>query len=286
MHISKAVITAAGKNQRTLPLQTLIDRDGQEKSVLTILIEEVQQAGIDDICIVVQPGDDEAYAAVAGRHAARLHFVHQTEPLGYGHAIHCAAPFVGDDPFLHLVGDHLYVSGSERGCAQQLVTVARAEECAVSAVHPTRETLLPYYGAIGGRRVTGRPDLYEVETVIEKPTPTTAEQRLIVSGLRAGHYLCFFGMHVLTRGVMQLLGAQIEQAWAAATPRKVLLSDALAQLPRQERYLALEQRSARYDVGVKYGLLNAQLALALDGVDREQVLSLMLELLAQRELAR
>lgn len=286
MHISKAVITAAGKNQRTLPLQTLIDRDGQEKSVLTILIEEVQQAGIDDICIVVQPGDDEAYAAVAGRHAARLHFVHQTEPLGYGHAIHCAAPFVGDDPFLHLVGDHLYVSGSERGCAQQLVTVARAEECAVSAVHPTRETLLPYYGAIGGRRVTGRPDLYEVETVIEKPTPTTAEQRLIVSGLRAGHYLCFFGMHVLTRGVMQLLGAQIEQARAAATPRKVLLSDALAQLPRQERYLALEQRSARYDVGVKYGLLNAQLALALDGVDREQVLSLMLELLAQRELAR
>ena len=66
------------------------------------------------------------------------------------------------------------------------------------------------------------------------------------------------------------------QAWA----------DALAGLPRRERYLALEQRNARYDVGVKYGLLNAQLALALDGVDREEVLALLLELLAQRELAR
>ena len=286
MHITKAVITAAGRNQRTLPLQTLIDRDGREKSVLAILIEEVQQAGIDDICVVVQPGDEEPYAAVAGRHAARLHFIHQTAPLGYGHAIYSAAPFVGDDPFLHLVGDHLYVSRGARGCAQQLVAVAAREECAVSAVHPTRETLLPYYGAIGGRRVAGQPDLYEVETVIEKPTPTVAEQRLIVSGLRAGHYLCFFGMHVLTPGVMTLLAEQIEAAGADPTSRKSVLADALAALPRRERYLALEQRNARYDVGVKYGLLNAQLALALDGVDREEVLALLLELLAQRELAR
>ena len=91
MRITKAVITAAGRKQRTLPLQTLIDRDGVEKSVLHILVEEVLAAGVDEICVVVRPGDETAYAEVAGDHAGRLRFVQQAEPLGYGHAVYCAA---------------------------------------------------------------------------------------------------------------------------------------------------------------------------------------------------
>lgn len=284
MHINKAVITAAGRNQQTLPLQTLIDQDGQEKSVLAILLDEVHKAGIDEVCLVVRPGDEEAYAAIVGHQAARLHFVHQSEPLGYGHAIYCANEFVGRDPFLHLVGDHLYVSSEQRSCAQQLVSLAETEQCAVSAVQATRETLLPYYGAIGGRRLQGQPGLYDVETVIEKPTPTVAEQRLVVPGLRAGHYLCFFGMHVLTETVMEILADLIAKSSTVDGPVNITLADALAILPSRERYLALEQQYSRYDVGVKYGLLNAQLALALNGRDREQVLSMLLELLAQREL--
>ena len=167
MNVTKAVITAAGRKQRTLPLQTLIDRDGQEKSVLSILLEEVVAAGIDEICVVVRPGDEPAYAQVAGLHGARLHFTHQIEPRGHGHAIYCAQQFVGRDPFLHLVGDHLYVSQTAQGCAQQLVAVATAEACTVSAVQPTRESLLPYYGAVGGRRLSGRQGLYEVDAVLE-----------------------------------------------------------------------------------------------------------------------
>ena len=92
MKITKAVITAAGRTQRTLPMQTLIDRDGVEKSVLTILIEEVVRAGIEEICVVVVPGDEKAYAETAGEHAGRLHFAHQAEPLGHGHAVLCAKP--------------------------------------------------------------------------------------------------------------------------------------------------------------------------------------------------
>ena len=232
MHITKAVITAAGRDQQTLPLQTLIDRDGREKSVLAILLEEVHNAGIEEVCLVVRPGDEEPYASIVGHHAARLHFVVQSEPLGYGHAIHCAHEFVASDPFLHLVGDHLYVSHEQRSCAQQLVAVAEAEQCAVSAVQATRETLLPYYGAIGGRRLQGQPGLYEVETVIEKPTPTVAEQRLVVSGLRAGHYLCFFGMHVLTQAVMEILGELLAESMGSGGPASVTLADALAQLSR------------------------------------------------------
>jgi UTP--glucose-1-phosphate uridylyltransferase len=280
MDIRKAVITAAGRGQRTLPLQTLIDRDGVSKSVLTIIVEEALRARVEEICLVVRPGDEEAYANVAGDHAGRLHFVQQREARGYGHAVYCARDFVGREPFLHLVGDHLYVSRTAEGCAQHLVRVAQAEACAVSAVQATRENLLPYYGVVGGRRVPGRKLLYQIETVVEKPTPTEAEQRLVMPGLRAGYYLAFFGMHVLTSTVMDILETQVGQADDVA---QVWLSPALAKLAGQEQYLALEKSDWRYDVGARYGLLIAQLALALSGSDRDQVLTRLLELLAMRE---
>ncbi|MCD6284654.1 MAG: UTP--glucose-1-phosphate uridylyltransferase [Anaerolineae bacterium] len=286
MQVTKAVITAAGRNQRSLPLQLLIDRDGTEKSVLSILVEEVLSAGVKDIAVVVAPGDEGPYGEVLGDHLGRVTFVPQEEPQGYGHAVYCARDFVGGDPFLHLVGDHLYVSRETRSCARQLVAVAQAEECAVSAVQATRETLLPYYGTVGGRRVSGRKDLYVVETVMEKPTPTAAELRLIVPGLRAGHYLCFFGMHVLTPTVMDILSERVAAAAAQPGDSKVTLSEALARLAAREKYLALQERALRYDVGVKYGLLTAQLALALNGRERDLVLANLVELLATQSLRR
>jgi UTP--glucose-1-phosphate uridylyltransferase len=278
--IKKAVITAAGKSQRTLPLQTLVDRDGQTKTALRIVTEEILAAGIHEICVVVCPGDQAAYAAAAAGAGARLSFVEQTAALGYGQAVLCARDFVGREPFLLLVGDHLYVSGNQKRCAQQLVEIAAAEDAAVSAVQATHESKLPYYGTVGGQLVAGRKGLYEISRVLEKPTPTEAEQSLIVPGLRAGHYLCFFGMHVLTPAVMELL----DQELAAAGQRPVPLTAALAKMAGRGRYLASELSGRRYDIGVKYGLLTAQLALALDGRDRDEVMSGLLELLARREL--
>lgn len=277
MRIQKAIITAAGTSQRTLPLQTLVDRDGVSKTALRIVLEEIRHAGAEEICIVVHPGDQAAYASAAGDLAKRLHFVEQPSPRGYGHAVHCARDFTGRDSFLLLVGDHLYVSGQNLRCAQQLVEVAAAENCAVSAVQATHESKLPYYGAVGGRLVAGGKGLFEVSEVLEKPTPTRAEQELIVPGLRAGHYLCFFGMHVLTPVVMDLLGEAL-----AGSAAGVALSPSLARLARRERYLACELQGRRYDIGAKYGLLTAQLALALDGQDRDEVLGGLVELLATR----
>jgi UTP--glucose-1-phosphate uridylyltransferase len=273
LRIKKAVITAAGPNQRALPLQTLIDRDGQEKPVLCILIEQSLAANVEEICVVVCPGDEARYADAAGRHASAVRFVLQPEPAGYGNAILCARPFTGDDAFLHMVGDHLYVSAGTEPSTHRLVALAEAAECSISGVQSTRENLLPRFGTVAGRRVEGRSDLYRIDTVIEKPTPTEAEQRLMVPGIRAGYYLCFFGIHVLTPAVMDILEK------GAPT-----LSAALAELSRHEQYLALEDEGRRYDLGAPYGLLVAQLALALNGQDRAQVLSQMLELLADREL--
>jgi UTP--glucose-1-phosphate uridylyltransferase len=280
MTITKAVITAAGPSQRALPLQSLVDRDGEQKSALQVVIEEVVAAGVEEIGVVICPGDQQAYAQAAGNHASRLVFLAQDEPRGYGHALHCARSFTDGEAFLHLVSDHLYISRGEKRCAQQLVEVARREACAVSAVQATRESRLPYYGTVGGTRRPKQPDLYEVETVIEKPTPTEAEQSLIVPGLRAGHYLCFFGMHVLTPAVMDILG---ELTGKAEAHQRVQLSDALARLAGKEHYLALEVQGRRYNIGVKYGLLIAQLALTLDGRDRDEVLAELVELLATRD---
>lgn len=279
MRISKAVITAAGRNQRTLPLQRLVDRDGTPKTVLRIVVEEALSAGIEEVCIVVCPGDAPAFGAAVGDISGRLHFVEQPEALGYGHAIACAHSFTGNDPFLHLVGDHLWVSRVARSCAQQLVDLAESESCAVSAVQPSRESQLPYYGVVGGRLLRGQRDVYLAERVVEKPTPTEAEQHLMVPGLRVGHYLCFFGMHVLTPIVMEILERRVRDNRGQ---KNIQLSDALNELSGSERYLALANLGARYDVGGRYGLLNAQLALALDGADRDEVLAMLVELLAAR----
>jgi len=261
-------------------LQTLVDRDGIQKTALSIIIEEILRAGVEEICVVVSPGDQEVYRNAAIKHAGRLQFVEQAAPLGYGHAVQCARQFTGNEPFLLLVGDHLYLSHLEKSCAQQLVEMARAESCSVSAVQATHESKLPYYGTIGGRLVPGRQRLYQIEQVIEKPTPTEAEQKLIVPGLRSGHYLCFFGMHVLTPGVMHILTELVSQAGEKGGAQ---MTTALMRMAAKEPYLALELLGRRYDIGVNYGLLVAQLALSLDGKDRDEVLSQLVELLAVKK---
>lgn len=279
MKINKAVITAAHPRQRTLPLQTLVDRDGQTKSALQIVIDEAVSAGVDQIAVVICPGDQAAYAAAAGQEASRLVFIEQTNPRGYGHALWCARKFTDSEPFLHLISDHLYLSAQpENRCAQQLVKTAERERCSVSAVQSEREALLPYFGTVGGTRVVRTTDLYQVEHVIEKPTPTEAEQSLLVPGLRAGHYLCLFGLHALTPMVMTLL----DELVADPARSNIQLSEALNKLAARERYLAQEIAGQRYDIGVKYGLLMAQLALCLDGKDRAEILAQLVELLAKR----
>ncbi len=241
------------------------------------MLDEIHDAGIEDVAVVISPGDQAAFEEGLGADGLRVTYVEQAEPLGFGHAVWSAREFTAADPFLLLVSDHLYVSGSETGCAKQLVEIAEAEDCAVSGVQSTHESSLPNYGAVGGRLEPGRRGLYEIAEVMEKPSPTQAEQSLMVPGLRAGHYLCYFGMHVLTPRVMDLLS---EQVYKIRESGGVHLSQALRQLADRERYLAAGIDGRRYDIGQKYGLLTAQMAIALDGDDRDDVLVQLLELLA------
>src|SRR4051794_38016100 len=212
VQITKAVITAAGRGARQYPasdtvqkaLMPMVDRDGLTKPVLQIIAEEAMESGIEEIGVVTAPGD-EAYYRRHFRHYAenlraafrgvewaeeqsrrlvelegRLRFSVQPEPDGYGHAVWCARDFVGDEPFLLLLGDHLYISSESRRCARQLIDLATAESCAVSAVQATREHLIHQYGTLTGKRLHDRPDVYVIDEIIEKPNPTLAELRLQV----------------------------------------------------------------------------------------------------------
>jgi UTP--glucose-1-phosphate uridylyltransferase len=107
VQIKKAIITAAGRSQRALPLQNLVDQDGISKTALHILIEEVIDAGVESVGIVICPGDQEVFRAAAGDHGSQLEFIEQEQPLGYGHAVWSARSFMGQEPCLLLVGDHL-----------------------------------------------------------------------------------------------------------------------------------------------------------------------------------
>ncbi|MBM3853816.1 MAG: UTP--glucose-1-phosphate uridylyltransferase [Verrucomicrobia bacterium] len=278
MRIRKVLVTAANPRQRTLPLQTLVDRSGEPKSALQIILEEAAGAGIEEFCVVVCAGDEDAYATACGSLRSRVRFVPQEAPLGYGHAVLCGRPFVGSEPFLHLVGDHLCVSHSSVSCARQLLEVAAAENAPVSAVQPTRENQLTSFGAVGGRLLGGAHPLYQIESVLEKPTPTVAEQHLIVPGLRAGFYLCFFGMHALEPEIFTLL----EEQQRASADRAFGLTPALHALAARRRYLAFSVAGRRFDIGAPYGLLFAHLALSLAGRDRNRVLTQLVELLALR----
>jgi len=275
MKIKKAVITAAGPNQHHLPLQTLVSPSGETKTAASLLLDEIFASGIDSAAIIIAPGTERDFSAAIADHLNQVTFIEQAEPLGYGHAVLLAKDFTGDDPFLLMMSDHLYLSLSEKSCLSQLLEIAQQAKCPVSAVQPTHESKLPYYGVVGGTRISGRQGLYDVTNVLEKPTPTLAEQELIVPGLRSGHYLCFFGMHVLNKTVMEHLADAF-----AKSPDKLALTPCLASSARSERFLACEIQGLRFNIGEPYGLLRAQLGMALASDSRDEVMSSIIELIA------
>ncbi|KAF0236267.1 MAG: UTP--glucose-1-phosphate [Prolixibacteraceae bacterium] len=281
MKITKALITAAGPDQRKLPLQTLIDRDRTQRTVLEILINEIKSAGIDEIGIVIQAEDEKSFEQVLEHNSySTVRFIHQNKKPGYGQALLSAEKFLNNESFLHLVGDHLYVNRSGQNIARQLIELAEKHKCAISTVQSTRENRIGNYGTVKAERLQGEPSLFQITRVHEKPTPTFAEQHFMVPGLRAGYYLCFYGMHVFTPLLFELLAKK-----AVDFPDKKLgLSESLDELSKRSRYLALEKNDSRYDIGLDYGLLKAQLALSLSGKDRDYVLSELLQFFVEKDL--
>jgi UTP--glucose-1-phosphate uridylyltransferase len=274
MKIKKAVITAAGPTQQHLPLQTLVSPNGTTKTVVAFILDEIFASGIESAAIVIAPGTEKAFSSAVANHLDKVVFIEQATPQGYGHAILCARNFTANDPFLVMMGDHLYLSFSKESCVRQLLKFASQANGPVSAVQPTHESKLPFYGTVAGSPVGGIQGLYEVSHIIEKPTPTIAEQELIVPGLRSGSYLCFFGIHVLTESVME----HLDQAFTEKGD--LPLTPSLAAAAKSEKYLACEIEGLRFNIEESYGLLRAQLGMALSGEGRDEVMGYIIELIA------
>src|SRR3954462_7211952 len=184
--VRKAVITAAGKGTRQYPASTavqkemfpMVDRDGLTKPVIQIIGEEAIDSGIEEICIITQPGEEQHYrdyfkrldndmvktfrgkdwaileSEKLGAFGERLHFAEQDSPEGFGHAVYQAKKFVGNEPFLLMLGDHVYLSNTKDRCARQIVSVFEQNDCdAVTSVKPTLERMLHLFGTIRGKEI-------------------------------------------------------------------------------------------------------------------------------------
>lgn len=277
------IITAAGPAHRTILQQTLVSPENQRLTMARLLLDLVQDAA-QRVAFVVSPESAPLLRPLiaSSGEGPPVTLLEQKEPLGYAHALFQAREFAAGEPILHLVGDHFYLADPPdppRRLISNLLAVFEREQASVSAVQSTRESAIGSFGAVAGPAlgVQGSMPLYQVETVREKPTPTEAEQDLVSPGLRAGHYLCFFGIHVFTPGLMRLL----DEEYFSRGRRPASLSEAMQLLAHRERYLAAILPGRRFDLGSKYGLLQAQLSLSLQGPDRETILALLVELLAR-----
>lgn len=309
--VRKAVITAAGRGTRMYPATTtiqkemlpLMDCDGVCKPAIQIIIEEALVSGIEEVCLVVNPHNHDQIAqhfaplppeelklfngkdwallqsARIQQIAARLTLVVQETPEGYGHAVWRAREFVGGEPFLLMLGDHIYTSGEERRCARQILDVFDQYGSSVSAVQQTPTELLHLFGTVCGRRIAERPPVYEIDSIYEKPAPEYAEEHLRQADLLHGIYLCFFGMHIFTPGIFDTLQYAIDHN--LREKGEFQLTSAQERLRASgERYLAFEAVGDRHDIGIPFGYAQTQAALALNSVFRDQMLAALVRTLA------
>ena len=258
----------------------MADESGLPLSILSMQLRELREAGIDKVGIVINPNDRALFQEAIKEFGDLVETLPQEKPLGYGHAILCARSFVGDAPFLLSIADHLFVSDlPDRNCFRQLIDAFSNLKVSVSSVQATGEGLIHRFGTIGGERVEGRDDLIRIREVIEKPTPTVAEQKLMVSGLRAGRYYSYFGLHVLRPSIFGHIEALLADAPETG---RVSLTDAVNRLLGEEDFYALEVKGRRFDLEAPFGLLHGQIALALKGPGREQILADLIHLVAER----
>jgi UTP--glucose-1-phosphate uridylyltransferase len=310
--VRKAVITAAGRGTRQYPASTavqkemfpLVDRDGLTKPVIQIIGEEALESGIEEICIITQPGESEAYRnyfrrfdddmvkSFRGKDWAileseklqafgeRLHFAEQHTPEGFGHAVYQAKKFVGDEPFLLMLGDHVYVSDTKDRCAKQIIKVHEQYMLdSVTAVQPTLERLIYLVGVIKGNPVDQNKGIYKADLIMEKPSVEVAREKLITPGLPAGNYLAHFGMHVFSPRIFDSLEYLIKNN--IREKNEFQLTAAQEHLRQQtDKYWCVHVQGQRYDTGIPYGLMETQLALALNGTHRTEICEAIARILA------
>jgi len=237
--VRKAIIPAAGFGTRMYPvtkalkkeLLPIVDRHGRAKPIILAIIEEAVGAGIEEIGIVVQESDHDLfhdllksppqpklwtklspenreYSKYLASIGDRITILIQTEQEGFGHAVYCAREWVNDEPFLLLLGDHVYTSKIESSCAAQMINVYQQHHTSVIGITVMQEDVIHKAGCVSGTWQTEQ-SILEIEQIYEKPTLEYARKNLRVSGMAQDKFLGVFGMYILESAIFELLAAEI-----------------------------------------------------------------------------
>jgi len=267
--ITRAVFPVAGLGSRFLPATKASPKEMLpivDKPLIQYAVEEAAAAGITDMIFVtgrnkraiedhfdrvpelesaLAKGKPELLALVQDvlPPGCRCIYIRQVEPLGLGHAVLCAQPAVGNEPFAVLLADDL-IDAQPPVMAQMAARYA-AEGCSLLGVEVVPRDQTASYGIVSPTDPDA--ELTPIRAIVEKPAPADAPSTLAV-----------VGRYVLTPAIFQLL--------AAARPGRggeIQLTDAIAALLRRERVLAMRLGGRRYDCGSKLGYLKATVELGL-----------------------
>jgi UTP--glucose-1-phosphate uridylyltransferase len=233
--VKKAVIPAAGFGTRLFPatkvvkkeLFPIIDQDGRTKPVIQLIVEEATSAGIEEIGIVVQPEDkriftdlfkfppkaelfeklspeNQKYSKYIVDLGDRIKILTQKEQEGYGHAVLCAKEWVNNEPFLLMLGDHIYSSAIKKSCARQVLEIYEKINQSVVGLTTIPAEILYKAGCVTGVWQE-KGSILSLTQVSEKPTVEYARQHLRVEGMAEDEFLCIFGLYALTPKIFDLL---------------------------------------------------------------------------------
>ncbi len=273
----KAIIPLAGLGTRMFPASKTVKKElfpvitpsGICKTLLQCSLEEVSDAGINEIGLIVRPGDEAIFAPLFQPIAASLRaglpdwarqeeekllalgkkitFITQPTPEGFGHAIYCARDWVGQDSFLLLLSDHIYAAHGPQTCTEQLLSAfQRHQGQSILSLYPVPEAQVKHYGTASGQ-LTADQSTLRLEKFIEKPSPEYARAHLSASNLPTGHYLCVYGQYILRSEIFTLLGEEI--AAGRRFRGEFQLTPALARLVQAGKMLGYLVKGEHYDTG-------------------------------------
>ncbi len=276
--VRKALIPAAGFGTRLFPatkatkkeLFPIIDQDGIAKPAILLIVEEALNAGVEEVIIIVQEADKKDFESFfteqitienynkLPRHfqdyarrileiGRRITFVVQQAQEGFGHAVYCARQAIGDEPFLLMLGDHLYRSNSQASCARQLLEAYQQHGGNILGLRTTPEDQISNFGTVTG--VWLDPErLMNVTEFSEKPTIDYARSNLRVPAFPEGEYLTVFGMYVIKPKLFEYLEEHISNN--VRQRGEFQLTSALDRLRQEDGFLGLVMDGKRYDIGL------------------------------------
>ncbi|MEI6217657.1 MAG: sugar phosphate nucleotidyltransferase [bacterium] len=276
--VRKAVIPAAGFGTRMFPaskvmkkeLFPIIDRDGRAKPAIMAIIEEAVSAGIEEVCLIVQSRERQTfeeffnspppiehfnklskenreycdYLMELGR---KISFVTQDVQEGFGHAVCAAREWVGDEPFLLLLGDHLYASETGVSCAGQILGAYNETRRSVVGLKATPGGEVRNFGcATGTWEKPG--SLLSITEFAEKPDLEYANKHLYVSGMPENTFLTVFGMYILQPSIFDYLVENIKNN--VREGGEFQLTSCLDRLRQEQGFSGYVVKGKRFDIGL------------------------------------